>query len=79
MSERQKTHTEISWHDYVIHELKREVIILKSMKKYDQQVHPVGETLSDEQRLFRVRVIKTFLGAGVPLDKLDNFCELPKE
>ena len=49
------------------------------MKKYDQQVHPVGETLSDEQRLFRVRVIKTFLGAGVPLDKLDNFCELPKE
>lgn len=48
-------------------------------EEYDQQVHPVGETFSDEQRLFRVTVIKTFLGAGVPLEKLNNFCELLKE
>ena len=46
------------------------------MKNYDKEVHPKGEMLSDNQRVFRVRVLKTFLKAGVPLQKMDDFREL---
>lgn len=58
---------------------KREATILQAMKKYDRQVHPEGEMLSDNQRVYRVKVVKTFLKAGVPLNKLDIFRELLEE
>ena len=50
--------------------------MLDAMKNYDKEVHPRGEMLSDNQRVFRVRVLKTFLKAGVPLHKMDDFREL---
>ena len=46
------------------------------MKKYDELAHPKGETLTEEQRVYRVRVVTAFLKAGVPLNKLDNFRDL---
>ena len=46
---------------------KRDLTVLDAMKNYDKEVHPKGEMLSDNQRVFRVRVLKTFLKAGVPL------------
>ena len=46
------------------------------MKKYDQEVNPKEEMLSDNQRVFRIRVLKTFLKAGAPLNKMDDFREL---
>ena len=49
------------------------------MKNYDKEVHPKGEMLSDNQRVFRIRVLKTFLKAGVPLQKMDDFRELLEE
>ena len=49
------------------------------MKTYDQDVHPKGEMLSNNQRVFRVRVLKTFLKAGIPLYKMDDFRELLEE
>ena len=58
---------------------KRELTVLDAMKNYDKEVHPKGQMLSDNQRVFRVRVLKNFLNAGVPLQKMDNFRELLAE
>ena len=58
---------------------KRDVTVLEALKKYDEKVHPIGEMLSDNQRLFRIKTMKTFLKAGVPLQKLDDFRELLEE
>ena len=49
------------------------MLIVDAMKNYDQEVHPKGEMLSDNQRVFRVEVLKRFLKAGVPLHKMDDF------
>lgn len=49
------------------------------MKQYNDATHSKGETLPDEQRVYRVRVLKTFLRAGVPLAKLKYFRELLEE
>ena len=53
----------------------RERDISQSLKQYDQKVRPVGETLP-ESRVFRVKVVSTFLRAGVPLSKLHHFREV---
>ena len=58
---------------------KKEQTVLDAMKKYDNDVHPKGETLNDNQRVFRVKVLKTFLKSGVPLQKMDVFRELLEE
>ena len=58
---------------------KREMLIVDAMKNYDQEVHPKGEMLSDNQRVFRVEVLKTFLKAGVPLHKMDDFVNYSKK
>ena len=44
-----------------------------------RKIHPVGETLPTEQRVFQVKVMSTFLKAGVPLNKLDIFRDLFEE
>ena len=41
--------------------------------------HPVGETLPMEQWLYRLKVLKTFLRAAVPLSKLDAFRDILEE
>ena len=58
---------------------KRDLTVLDAIKNYDKEVHPKDEMLSDNQRVFRVRVLKTFLKAGVPLQKMDDFRELLEE
>ena len=40
--------------------------------------HPRGETLPETQQVYRVKVMKAFLQAGMPLAKLDVFKEIPK-
>lgn len=42
-------------------------------------MHPVGETLPEDQRMFRVKVTSTILKAGVPLNKVDVFQDLLEE
>ena len=49
------------------------------LKKYDQKVHPVGENLPEDVRVYRVEVVESFLKAGVPLSKIDYFRELLEE
>ena len=55
---------------------KREHDIAESLKQYDTTVHPVGENLPEETRVYRVKVVTTMLKAGVPLSKIDLFREL---
>ena len=38
--------------------------IAEALKSHDT-LHPKGETLPDSQRIFRVKVARTFLSAGV--------------
>ena len=57
----------------------REVDIAKAMQSHDVTVHSKGETLPEEHRVYRVRVVTAFLKAGVPLSKLIFFRELLEE
>ena len=46
------------------------------MKKHNQE-HPVcGETLPQNVQVYRIKVVSTFLHAGVPLSKVSYFREL---
>ena len=42
-------------------------------------MHPSGETLPDSIRVYRVKVLTTFLKAGVPINKIDDFRDLLEE
>ena len=53
--------------------------IAVSLKGHNAETHLVGETLPEEQQVFRVRVVTTFLHAGIPFSKLDHFKELLEE
>ena len=53
--------------------------ISEAFKSYEQEVHPCGETLPEAHKLWRVKVVTTFLRAGVPLAKIDHFRELLEE
>ena len=57
----------------------RERDIAKCLKAHDKINHPAGETLPMEQRVYRLKVLKTFLHAAVPLTKLSSFRDLPEE
>ena len=48
----------------------KETEISTALKKYDESVNHKGQTLLDEQRVYRVKVMTTFLRAGVPISKL---------
>ena len=57
---------------------KKDMEIAKALKSHDT-LHPKGETLPDSQRIFRVKVARTFLSAGIPLSKVSHFRELLEE
>ena len=50
-----------------------------ALQKYDESVHPKGESLSQEQRVYRVKVMTAFLKAGIPIAKLRHFRGLLEE
>ena len=58
---------------------KKDVEIVEALKSYDATENPVGETLPEQHRLYRIKVMRTFLLAGVPLNKLSIFRELLEE
>ena len=45
----------------------REHDISEAFKSYEQEVHPSGKTLSEAHKLWCVKVVTTFMKAGVPL------------
>ena len=57
----------------------RERDIAKCLKVHDDMSHPVGEILPMEQRVYRLKVLKTFLHATFLLSKLDAFRDILEE
>ena len=57
----------------------REHDIADILVNYDKEVHSVGETLSNAQRVFRYKVVRTFLKAGVAIAKTDQFPQILEE
>ena len=53
------------------------VIIINSW--YNSEVHPKGDMLPHSQQIFHVKVMQTFLRAGVALNKIGSFRNLLEE
>ena len=53
--------------------------IAEAFATYNEKEHIAGETLSKNTQVYRIKVVSTFLKAGVPLNKLDTFRELLEE
>ena len=58
---------------------KRERLIVDMLAQYNKNVHPGGEGLKDEVHVHRVKVLTTFMRAGIPLNKIDACRELLEE
>ena len=69
----------IAGKEKVVSKEKREIDFTKALQKYDDDVHPSGETLPDSIRIYRVKVLTTFLRTGVPINKIDEFRDLLEE
>ena len=52
---------------------KRDQTIIQALQKYNEHHHVRGETLPLEHQAYRVKVVRVFLCAAVPLNKLDKF------
>ena len=62
--------------------LKRKAAIemdIVTLRAYDKEQHPVGETLSESVRVYRVRVLMAALKYGVALAKIECFRDLFEE
>ena len=60
-------------------EMKQGARHIWSFQTYKQEVHPSGKTLSEVHKLWHVKVVTTFMKAGVPLAKVNHFRELLEE
>ena len=58
---------------------KREQEIAVALKAHNADIHLVGEGLPEYHQVFRVKVLTTFLRAGVPLTKMEAFRDLLEE
>ena len=52
--------------------------IAQAFQEYEQDIHPVGESLLEAHKLWQIKVF-TFLKAGIPLAKIDLLRELLEE
>lgn len=59
--------------------LKREVDLAKHLREYDDKNHPSGELLPESTHLYRIKVLTSFLIAGVPVSKIDSFRDVLEE
>ena len=53
--------------------------IATALTTYSNEVHNRGETLPVDMQVYRVKVVSTFLCAGIPLSKLDFFRDILEE
>ena len=56
-----------------------EMDISDALQQYTEGIHPKGEHLSDQTRVYRVKVVEAFLKAGIPLTNMDSFRDLLEE
>ena len=52
-----------------VREAERQQTLAKSVANYNKTVHPLRETLSEKERVFRLEVVETFLKACIALAK----------
>ena len=45
--------------------------LAQALAHHDASVNLVGETLPSEQKVYRVKILKTFLRAAIPLTKME--------
>ena len=57
----------------------KEEDIIQALETFDREHHPEGERLPISVRLYRIKVVRTMLRAGVPLSKVDQFRDLLEE
>ena len=57
----------------------REKDIASALKRYDETTQPKEQTLPDEQRIYRVKVMMAFLRAGIPISKLEYLRDILEE
>ena len=57
----------------------RQKDLAEALQKYNDDVHLRGETLPQTQQVYRVKVLKSFLRAGIPLNKIDPLRDLLEE
>ncbi len=53
--------------------------IIQALETFDRECHPEGERLPTSVRLYRIKVVRTMLRAGVPLSKVDLFRDFLEE
>ena len=53
--------------EQLIRKEKRHLDIVASLREYDKDIHPSGETLPDSTHVYRVNVVTALLKAGIPL------------
>ena len=53
--------------------------IARVLSVHNEQIHLNGENLPEQQQVFRVKVVSSFLQAAVPLSKLDSFRKIFEE
>lgn len=49
----------------------RERDLAQALQKHVAQTHRKGETLNEEHKVYRVKVVMTLIQAGIPLEKLE--------
>lgn len=52
---------------------KQNMEIAEALKLHDDKNNPKGESLPDNPRVYRVKVVRTFLSASVPISKIPLF------
>ena len=61
------------------HKEAREMDIATAFEAYNQEAHLAGGTIPTDQQVYRIKVVTTFLCAGIPLNKINCFRELLEE
>ena len=56
-----------------------EIDIADALRKYDESTQPKGQTLPNDQRAYRVKVMMAFLRAGIPISKLEYLRDILEE
>ncbi|CAB4043690.1 RNA-directed DNA polymerase from transposon BS, partial [Paramuricea clavata] len=60
-------------------EAKRERDLAEVLRAYDEENHPIGETLSMNTRVFRLKVVTAFMKAGIAINKINCFRSILEE
>ena len=73
------THKNLSGKEKLHQKAKRERDLAEVLRAYDEENHPIGETLSMNTRVFRLKVVTAFMKAGIAINKINCFRSILEE